>query len=100
MSYYLISCFRQLICSGSRPRPAVKVCEKWDCAPIPYARIDTSDARHVVKISQISVIISTPHLHFDNSITGLVYSSRVEWYTAVSVQCLLVEQLAYIRYCV
>src|SRR6218665_921380 len=33
--YYLISCFHQLTCSGSRQRPAVKVCEKWDCAPPP-----------------------------------------------------------------
>src|SRR6218665_3908471 len=38
LSYYSISCFRQLTCSGSRPRPAVKVYEKWDCVP---PRIDT-----------------------------------------------------------
>src|SRR6218665_2610750 len=48
LSYYSISCFRQLTCSGSRPRPAVKVYEMWDCAPplmLAYAR---SFARHVV----------------------------------------------------
>src|SRR6218665_3047487 len=35
LSYYSTSCFRQLTCIGSRPRPAVKVglYEMWDCAP-------------------------------------------------------------------
>src|SRR6218665_2254466 len=41
LSYYSISCFRQLTCSGRRPRPGVKAYEKWDCAPTPYARIET-----------------------------------------------------------
>src|SRR6218665_1949077 len=33
LSYFSISCFCQLTCIGSRPRPAVKVYELWDCAP-------------------------------------------------------------------
>src|SRR6218665_2918007 len=46
LSYYSTSCFRQLTCIGSRPRPAVKVglYEMWDLM-LAYAR---SFARHVV----------------------------------------------------
>src|SRR6218665_2452632 len=40
LSYFLISCFRQLTCSGSRPKRAVKVFEKWDCAPPPQSALE------------------------------------------------------------